>query len=290
MRRPARQPASADHPTNRSPKLFSNRRRSGSPLLRWHLGAKRRGSVEGTRSHPRRTSSAPSGLIGLALSLVQSVEEAKESVDPGEFEKRLHPIARAHQRNSIAIATVTDIHIDQSAHADRVEIGHMGKVENQVMRPVPGDFGLEFRHRRQSQRPGQANNARSIRQVHEVFDKEVRIRHDNILHRDGQPPQFCVLWVVAQFSQKQSYPSHSEARFIGEESASCQQQKQQIPRATIPRFGMTIPKGVFKLHQHRFCAKVLTRSPLVGPKTSLLLASFYTRYAVIGAAGEAERP
>jgi hypothetical protein len=41
-------------------------------------------------------------------------------------------------------------------------------------------------------------------------------------------------------------PCHSEASVIGKESA-CRQQQQQIPRATIPRFGMTILSGLFKL-------------------------------------------
>jgi hypothetical protein len=36
-------------------------------------------------------------------------------------------------------------------------------------------------------------------------------------------------------------PCHSEAGFIGEESALPPAAKQQIPRATIPRFGMTNP-------------------------------------------------
>jgi hypothetical protein len=35
-------------------------------------------------------------------------------------------------------------------------------------------------------------------------------------------------------------PCHSEAGFIGEESAFCRRRKQQIPRAILPRFGMTI--------------------------------------------------
>jgi hypothetical protein len=34
---------------------------------------------------------------------------------------------------------------------------------------------------------------------------------------------------------------HSEAGFIGEESACCQPVQQQIPRAAKPRFGMTNP-------------------------------------------------
>jgi hypothetical protein len=38
-------------------------------------------------------------------------------------------------------------------------------------------------------------------------------------------------------------PCHSEASFIGEESAFCQPRKQQIPRAIMPRFGMTILWG-----------------------------------------------
>jgi hypothetical protein len=35
-------------------------------------------------------------------------------------------------------------------------------------------------------------------------------------------------------------PCHSEARFIGEESALLQLPQLQIPRAATPRFGMTI--------------------------------------------------
>jgi hypothetical protein len=41
---------------------------------------------------------------------------------------------------------------------------------------------------------------------------------------------------------------HFEASFIGEESACCQDRKQQIPRAIKPRFGVTIV-WILKLHR-----------------------------------------
>jgi hypothetical protein len=50
-----------------------------------------------------------------------------------------------------------------------------------------------------------------------------------------------------QFAKKKlSTPCHSEARFIGEESVSLPAAKQQIPRAAMPRFGMTIRCRIFK--------------------------------------------
>jgi hypothetical protein len=43
--------------------------------------------------------------------------------------------------------------------------------------------------------------------------------------------------VAARLAQQRPHPCHSDAGFIGEESASC---RQRIPRATMPRFEMTI--------------------------------------------------
>jgi hypothetical protein len=47
---------------------------------------------------------------------------------------------------------------------------------------------------------------------------------------------------------KKHSPCHSEASFIG--VCLPPAAKQQIPRATIPRFGMTILWGFFKLHHY----------------------------------------
>jgi hypothetical protein len=61
----------------------------------------------------------------------------------------------------------------------------------------------------------------------------------------------CSLWIVNGFSGERIFfenqtpcACHSEAGFIGEESAFLPASKQQIPRAITPRFGMTIPLGL----------------------------------------------
>jgi hypothetical protein len=46
--------------------------------------------------------------------------------------------------------------------------------------------------------------------------------------------------------QKQLASCHSEARFIGEESASCPRRSSRFLRATTRRFGMTIHFGTFQ--------------------------------------------
>jgi hypothetical protein len=47
--------------------------------------------------------------------------------------------------------------------------------------------------------------------------------------------------VALLLAQKEPGPCHSEASFIGEESCLLPAAKPQIPRAKVPRFGMTIP-------------------------------------------------
>jgi hypothetical protein len=96
---------------------------------------------------------------------------------PRKFENRANTIACAHQRNTMAIAMVPDMEGDQSANSGGVDIGHLSEVENQVMRPVAAHFGLEFRQSGQDQRAGKAQDMRSIRQVHDVFDQQRPVFH-----------------------------------------------------------------------------------------------------------------
>jgi hypothetical protein len=59
--------------------------------------------------------------------------------------------------------------------------------------------------------------------------------------------------VAGQFAQKQPQPLViPEPHRSAQESALLPAEKQQIPRATLPRFGMTIPLGILKLHHYTF--------------------------------------
>ena len=64
----------------------------------------------------------------------------------GNFQGRTNPVVYTHQRQAVFVSLVSDIDLT-SAPIPAESIGHVGKVEDQVVRSVCPDFGLEFSQR-----------------------------------------------------------------------------------------------------------------------------------------------
>jgi hypothetical protein len=60
---------------------------------------------------------------------------------------------------------------------------------------------------------------------------------------------------VVQFARKQSHPLLFRCHLYRRGICLLPAAKQQIPRSAMPRFGMTIPLGVFKLHHNPAAAR-----------------------------------
>jgi hypothetical protein len=77
----------------------------------------------------------------------QTIEEAKKLLNTGNFEGGTNPVIYANQRQTICDSLVSDIDRDESTNSCRINVGHVSKVEDQIMRPVLAHFGLEFSQR-----------------------------------------------------------------------------------------------------------------------------------------------
>jgi hypothetical protein len=78
------------------------------------------------------------------LSDFQSIEEPEELLNVRDSQSRTNPVGYAHQRQAVFVSLVPDIDPDQRTDSCRVHIGHVGKIEDQVVRLICQHFGLEF--------------------------------------------------------------------------------------------------------------------------------------------------
>jgi hypothetical protein len=77
----------------------------------------------------------------------QAIEEAKKLLNTGNFEGGTNPVIYANQRQTICVSLVSDIDLDESTNSCPLNVGHVSRVEDPIMRPVLAHFGLEFNQR-----------------------------------------------------------------------------------------------------------------------------------------------
>ena len=97
------------------------------------------------------------------MSFPKGIEEPKKSLDVGDFQGLVNSVGYTDQRKAIFVSLVPDIGADQRADSGRINIGHVRKIEYEIMRLVGTHSGLEFGQCGENERPAKTKNMRSMR-------------------------------------------------------------------------------------------------------------------------------